>query len=185
MTGAEAPNALSIIGEDIKDWSKDKGLDTSDGAVFWMNPKDGPSASDTNGAQGKGSPTGNVIVAQLTVKTGTTFDAQVQMRTAPTWSCAFCVANTHVLLPPGQLPGAHNQSRPGREPNKLGGDGDQVSRWRRFQRQTVPDRSAIFCARLRRELQEMRRQTFSLQGCGGALHPCMMDTRYALHTYKY
>ena len=106
MTGGEAPTALSIIGEDIKAWSEDKGLVTSDGAVFWMNPKDGPSASDTNGAQGKGSPTGNVVIAQLTVKTGTTFDAQVQMRTAPTWSCAFCVANTHVLLPPGQLPGA-------------------------------------------------------------------------------
>jgi len=82
MTGAEQQGAISIIGEDYKDWSVEKGLVTSDGAVFWMNPKDGPSAKDCNGAQGNGSPTGNVVIAQLTVKTGTNFDAQVQMRTA-------------------------------------------------------------------------------------------------------
>ena len=78
MTGGEAPNALGIIGDDVKDWSTKKGLVTSDGAVFWMTPKDGPSSSDCNGAQGKGSPAGNIVIAQLTVKSGQTFDAQVR-----------------------------------------------------------------------------------------------------------
>lgn len=77
MTNGDSPSALSIIGEDIAAWSETKALNTVDGAVFWMNPEHGPTISDTNGKEGKGSPQGNVVIAQLTVKTGTTVDAQV------------------------------------------------------------------------------------------------------------
>ena len=78
MTRAEQTGALGVIGDDLDTWSVHKGLVTDNGAVFWMNPDDGPSMDDNNGAQGKGSPAGNVVIAQLTVKTGSSFDAQVR-----------------------------------------------------------------------------------------------------------
>lgn len=77
MTEADHPSALSSIGEDVSSWSDTKDLTTSDGAVFWMNPSHAPSMRDTNGAEGKGTPQGNIVVAQLTVKTGTRFVAKV------------------------------------------------------------------------------------------------------------
>jgi hypothetical protein len=77
MTEGESPTAISVIGDDVNSWSETKALTTEDGAIFWMNPGDGPSVTDANGKAGTGSPKGNIVVAQLTVKTGTSFDARL------------------------------------------------------------------------------------------------------------
>jgi hypothetical protein len=80
MTNGDSPSAISFVGDahfNIDAWSKHQALSTTQGAIFWMNPADGPSATDTNGKAGKGTPKGNIVIAQLTVKTGTVFDAQV------------------------------------------------------------------------------------------------------------
>jgi hypothetical protein len=42
-----------------------------------MNPSHGPGPSDTNGQQGKLTPSGDITIAQLTVKTGSSFDARI------------------------------------------------------------------------------------------------------------
>ena len=77
MTEGEEPTALTVVGDDVSSWSESKPLFTTDGAVFWMSPDDAPSVTDANGKAGKGTPTGNIVIAQLTVKTGSTFDASV------------------------------------------------------------------------------------------------------------
>jgi hypothetical protein len=73
MVNADATSALSSIGLsfDANTWSSTNGIDAKDGAVFWMNPIDAPTRTDTNGVQGKGSPPGDIPIAQLTVVTGT------------------------------------------------------------------------------------------------------------------
>ena len=77
MTNGESTTALGIIGADVNSWSEAKGLTTEDGAIFWMNPGDGPSVTDANGKAGTNTPIGNIVVAQLTVKSGTSFDARL------------------------------------------------------------------------------------------------------------
>ena len=84
MTKAENHGALHVFGADIKDWSEAKGLSTTDGAVFWMNPSDGPSVNDADGKAGTGTSIGSIVVAQLTVKTGVPYNISLncQGRTA-------------------------------------------------------------------------------------------------------
>jgi hypothetical protein len=77
MTNGESTTAISVVGDDVTSWSEAKALSTEDGAIFWMNPSDGPSVTDANGKVGTGTPTGNIVVAQLTVKSGVPFDARV------------------------------------------------------------------------------------------------------------
>eukprot|EP01047_Picozoa_sp_COSAG01_P115125 COSAG01_NODE_43775_length_426_cov_1.061162_1_plen_94_part_10 len=77
MTNGESTSALGIIGDDVTSWSEAKPLTTEDGAIFWMNPDDGPSLTDANGKAGRGTPTGLIVVAQLTVKSGVSFDARL------------------------------------------------------------------------------------------------------------
>jgi hypothetical protein len=77
MTNGESTTAISVVGDDVTSWSEAKALSTEDGAIFWMNPSDGPSVTDANGKVGTGYPTGNIVVAQLTVKSGTSFDARL------------------------------------------------------------------------------------------------------------
>jgi hypothetical protein len=45
IVNGESASALGTLGIDFKSWSKTRGLSTSDGAVFWMSPYDGPSVS--------------------------------------------------------------------------------------------------------------------------------------------
>jgi hypothetical protein len=40
----DSGGALSSIGVDFANWSTDNGINCNDGAIFWMNPDDGPSA---------------------------------------------------------------------------------------------------------------------------------------------
>jgi hypothetical protein len=77
MTNGESTTAISALGDYFTSWSETKMLTTEDGAIYWMNPGDGPSVTDANGRVGTGTPTGNIVVAQLTVKTGTSFDARL------------------------------------------------------------------------------------------------------------
>ena len=53
ITDGDASGALSSIGLDFSEWSETTSLVSSDGAVFWMSPDDGPSAE--------------VVLGQLTV----------------------------------------------------------------------------------------------------------------------
>ena len=106
MTEADAQGAVSVIGDDVDKWSAGSSLTTNDGAVFWMNPVEGPSPSDANGAQGKGQPNGDITIAQLTVKTGTSFEARVncqgRTKTGSNWETIdlrFSVSpSTHSLV---------------------------------------------------------------------------------------
>jgi len=50
-------DALSIVGTDFNSWTETSGIDVSDGALFFMNPGDGPSREDY--------PDG-IVLAQLT-----------------------------------------------------------------------------------------------------------------------
>jgi hypothetical protein len=77
MTNGESASAISVVGDDVTSWSETKALTTEDGAIFWMNPSDGPSVTDANGKVGTGYPTGNIVVAQLTVQSGVSFDARL------------------------------------------------------------------------------------------------------------
>jgi hypothetical protein len=106
MTEAESSTAISVVGDDVASWSETEALTTEDGAIFWMNPGDGPSLMDANGKVGKGAPTGNIVVAQLTVKTGSSFEARVNCQGhtnhGDNWestSIKFHVGNTPTPLP--------------------------------------------------------------------------------------
>eukprot|EP01051_Picozoa_sp_SAG22_P001928 SAG22_NODE_81_length_21778_cov_38.345173_2_plen_178_part_00 len=55
--------ALSAVGIDFADWTADTGMDINDGAVFWMDPGNGP--------------TGEAVLAQLTIPTGTALTATI------------------------------------------------------------------------------------------------------------
>ena len=97
MTQAETASALGVIGDDMAAWSESKGLSTSDGAVFWVDPSEGPSQTNPAGARGnpidwwaKKHGTGHIVIAQLTVASDSTFDAQVncQGHTVNGGSCA-------------------------------------------------------------------------------------------------
>ena len=77
MVNGEASNSLSTIGLDFKHWSTESGLSTTNGAVFWMNPKEGPSTADCDGLKGKSNSAGDVVIAQLTVPTGKPYEAIV------------------------------------------------------------------------------------------------------------
>ena len=50
-TTGEAPSALSSVGIDFAHWSESHGIHTGNtgGAVFWMDPNDGPTMEDNNG----------------------------------------------------------------------------------------------------------------------------------------
>ena len=77
LTQGESNSAVSVIGEDFGKWDDNNGLTTSDGAVFWMNPNHGPSKTDADGYEGKLKTSGEIVVAQLTVKEGGSYEAQV------------------------------------------------------------------------------------------------------------
>lgn len=77
LTQGESNSAVSVIGEDFDKWDDNNGLTTSNGAVFWMNPNHGPSKTDADGYEGKLKAGGEIVVAQLTVKAGGSYEAQV------------------------------------------------------------------------------------------------------------
>ena len=58
VTDGQGVSALSSIGVDFDRWTATSGIETTNGAVFWMNPNDAPG--------------GDVVVAQLTVGRGVT-----------------------------------------------------------------------------------------------------------------
>jgi hypothetical protein len=68
ITGGDAAGALSSIGIDFDAWTTDTGLSTSDGAVFWMSPDDGPAAGT------------DAVVAQITVAEGSAGTATMGMQ---------------------------------------------------------------------------------------------------------
>ena len=57
---AQTPGALSSIGLDFDAWTETEGIDTNNGAVFFMDPEHGAEVEP-------------VVFAQLTVATGTSF----------------------------------------------------------------------------------------------------------------
>ena len=58
----------SSIGVDFDSWDETTGIETTNGAIFWMDPSGGPAA---------GAP---IVVAQLTMPTGTLFTAKMLMQ---------------------------------------------------------------------------------------------------------
>ena len=66
ITGGDTAGALSSIGLDFDGWTASSGLSTDNGAVFWMSPDDGP--------------TGEAVVAQITVTGGFTASVNAQGR---------------------------------------------------------------------------------------------------------
>jgi len=68
LTDGDASGALANAGIDFSSWDEDTPLTANDGAVFWMTPDDGP---------GHASSGGTVVVAQITVPTGSTWTAQL------------------------------------------------------------------------------------------------------------
>ena len=68
MTNGKASGALSSSGIDFQSWSEKQGIRSS-GQLFWLTPEKGPTPNDSNG---------NIVIAQLTVKNGKGFDAQVR-----------------------------------------------------------------------------------------------------------
>ena len=79
-TDGTAGSAISSIGVDLDSWSDTVGVSSNNGAVFWMNPSDGPS--------------GTVTIAQITNAGSGTASAILQGRStagedyqsAVTWS---------------------------------------------------------------------------------------------------
>ena len=68
ITDGDSSGALSSIGIDFDAWTETGGLGTSDGAVFWMSPDDGPAAGT------------DAVVAQLTVAQGSSGTASMGMQ---------------------------------------------------------------------------------------------------------
>ena len=60
---ATQPGALSAVGIDFDSWSEETGLLTTDGAVFFMDPDHGATSEP-------------VTIAQLTVRTGSSFEGR-------------------------------------------------------------------------------------------------------------
>ena len=72
FTESDTTNAISSIGLNFTTWTETTPLTTSDGSIFWMTPTDGPDFATTP----------VVVIAQLTVATGTSFDAMVSVQGA-------------------------------------------------------------------------------------------------------
>ena len=66
LTDGNEAGELSHAGIAFEEWTADNPLVVDNGAVFWMSPDDGPSADD-----------GRIVVAQITVPTGTGFIATI------------------------------------------------------------------------------------------------------------
>ena len=64
ITAGDTTGALSSIGIDFAGWTADAALETSDGAIFFMEPDTGPAAGGDA-----------IVVAQLTVPPGTAWTA--------------------------------------------------------------------------------------------------------------
>ena len=64
---------LAMLGLDLNSWSNTQGVYTEDGAMFFMDPANGPTLEDRDGALGVGSDRGEVVVAQLTVPSESSF----------------------------------------------------------------------------------------------------------------
>ena len=65
-----AAATVSSVGIEFTEWTANTGINSADGAVFFMNPS--------------AAPAGPAVVAQLTVPTGTGFSAQCGVRAIPT-----------------------------------------------------------------------------------------------------
>ena len=67
LTTGNEGGQLSHAGIAFEEWTADNPLVVNNGAVFWMNPDNAPSAHDD----------GRIVVAQITVPTGTGFIATI------------------------------------------------------------------------------------------------------------
>lgn len=68
ITNGDSSGALSSIGIDFDAWTVDSALSTSDGAVFWMAPDDGPAAGT------------DAVIVQLTVVAGSSGSVSMGMQ---------------------------------------------------------------------------------------------------------
>ena len=68
LTDGDVSGALRSAGIDFSSWDEDTPLTANDGAVFWLVPDDGP---------GHLSSGGSVVVAQITVRTGSFWTAHL------------------------------------------------------------------------------------------------------------
>ena len=68
VTDGDAAGAISSIGLDFAAWTETAALATSDGAVFWMSPDNGPAAGT------------DAAIAQLTVASGSSGSATMGMQ---------------------------------------------------------------------------------------------------------
>jgi hypothetical protein len=66
ITAGDTAGSLSSIGLDFDGWTASSGLSSSDGAVFWMSPDDGPTES--------------AVIAQVTVSGAFTATVNCQGR---------------------------------------------------------------------------------------------------------
>ena len=69
LTEGDSAGALGSVGIDWETWTPDTGLTIDNGAVFWMDPNAGP-----------GSDSGDIVLAQVTVPTGTEFTAVLNVQ---------------------------------------------------------------------------------------------------------
>ena len=83
LTDGSNQGAISSIGLDFDTWTETQGLSAADGALFWMDPTAAPSAAQLPVS----------VIAQITVPSGTRFEATVSaqgktpsMEAGVTWS---------------------------------------------------------------------------------------------------
>lgn len=73
ITSGDTAGALGTVGIDWDAWTNNAGLETTDGAIFWMTPDDGPTGD-----------VGPIVVAQFTTAPGWTASFGAQGRTSGT-----------------------------------------------------------------------------------------------------
>jgi hypothetical protein len=102
VTDGSAAADISSIGIDFASWTESAGLESTDAAIFWMDPDSGPS--------------GSAVVAQLTVFAGTSATATMGLQGRPAgstidddvddWqqSLSFDISGSAVPLAPAPTP---------------------------------------------------------------------------------
>jgi hypothetical protein len=86
ITDGDTAGSLGSAGIDWESWTTGSGINTDNGAVFWMSPDDGPTGN-------------NIVVTQISIPTGEEFTATMglQGRTSGDSDYTECVTFTNVV----------------------------------------------------------------------------------------